>query len=78
MNYLNFDGADTLRVSNFALGGLSARESAIETIDDVRQTQLDPYTTLRRFYVRNRAAQVRNSAASTKPVEKVPDYEMNF
>ncbi|MBI1359899.1 MAG: VacJ family lipoprotein [Alphaproteobacteria bacterium] len=78
VNYVQFDGADTLRVSNFVLGGLSARESAIETIDDVRQTQLDPYTTLRRFYVRNRAAQVRNSAPSSKPVEEVPDYEMNF
>jgi phospholipid-binding lipoprotein MlaA len=78
INYARFDGDDTLRISNWVLGGLSARESAIETIDDVRETQLDPYTTLRRFYVRNRAAAVRNAATVTNPVEDVPDYEMNF
>ena len=76
--YTQFDGANALRISSFVLGGLSARESAIETIDSVRQTQLDPYITLRRFYVRNRAAAVRNAATVTNPVEDVPDYEMNF
>jgi phospholipid-binding lipoprotein MlaA len=78
INYARFDGDDTLRISNWVLGGLSARESAIETIDDVRNTQLDPYTTLRRFYVRSRAADVRNDAPVTNPVEDVPDYELNF
>jgi phospholipid-binding lipoprotein MlaA len=78
INYAQFDGANALRISNWVLGGLSARESAIETIDDVRQTQLDPYTTLRRFYVRSRAAAIRNSEPATNPVEEVPDYELNF
>ena len=78
LNYANFEGADALRISKFVLGGLSARESVIETIDSVRQTQLDPYTTLRRFYVRNRAAAVRNAATVSNPVEDVPNYELNF
>ncbi len=78
LNYADFEHANTLRITNFVLGGLSARESAIETVDSVRQTQFDPYITLRRFYVRNRAAAARNAATVSNPVEDVPDYEMNF
>lgn len=78
VNYARFDGDDAWRIGNFAMGGLATRESAIETVDDIRQTQIDPYTTLRRFYVRNRAAAVRNAATIANPVEEVPDYEMNF
>lgn len=61
-----------------ALGGLSGREQAIETIDNVRSTQLDPYTTLRRYYVRNRAAVVGNSDPIPTNPEKLPDYELDF
>ena len=78
INYADFDGASTLRIGSFVLGGLSARESAIETIDNVRESQLDPYTTLRRFYVRSRAAAIRGAARANNDVEVVPDREFDF
>lgn len=78
INYAEFEGDDAFRIGTAIAGGLSGREGAIETIDDVRATQVDPYTTLRRFYVRNRAALVGNSAAPPNETEKVPDYELDF
>lgn len=78
LNDAQFDGDTETRIGIATLGGLSAREGAIETIDNVRTTQLDPYTTLRRFYVRNRAAEIGNQPPSQIETEKVPDYELDF
>jgi len=77
INYAEFEKDDATRVGLAALGGLAAREDAIETIDDVR-TQVDPYTTVRRFYVRSRAAAIGNYDPLPKDIEKVPDYELDF
>jgi phospholipid-binding lipoprotein MlaA len=77
LNYAQFDGDDATRVGVLVLKGLSGREEAIEAIDGVRQ-QIDPYTTARRFYVRNRAALVGNSAPASQENEKLPDYELDF
>lgn len=77
INYAQFDGDDATRIGLAVAGAVTARESAIETVDGVRN-QVDPYTTLRRYYVRNRAAAIGNQQISPNDIEKVPDYEMNF
>jgi len=76
LNYAQFEGDDATRVGVLVLRGLSGREEAIEAIDGVRQ-QVDPYTTARRFYVRNRAALIGNSSPDSKK-DKVSDDELNF
>lgn len=78
LNYAEFDGDTATRIGTSALGGLAAREEALETVDDVRETRLDPYTTLRRFHVRNRAAQIGNREFVPSEIEEVPDYELDF
>jgi phospholipid-binding lipoprotein MlaA len=77
LNYAQFDGDDATRTGILVGKGVSGREEAIETIDEVR-TQVDPYTTVRRFYVRSRAAAIGNSDPLPKDIEKVPDYELDF
>lgn len=78
LNYTEFDGDTEFRIGTSVLGGLSAREDALETVDDVRDTRLDPYTTLRRFHVRNRAAQIGNREFVPNEIQEVPDYELDF
>ncbi len=73
-----FEGDTETRIGVGILAGLSAREGALETVDDVRGTRLDPYTTLRRFHVRNRAAQVGNREFVPSDIQEVPDYELDF
>ncbi|MEZ5939280.1 MAG: VacJ family lipoprotein, partial [Hyphomonadaceae bacterium] len=57
INHATFDNDDETRMGLAALGGISARERAIEVVDDLRTTQFDPYATVRRFYIRDRAAE---------------------
>lgn len=78
LNHAEFEGDDATRIGLAATGGLVARESLIDTIDDARSTQLDPYVTLRRFHVRNRQALIGNVAPGPTDVPKVPDYELDF
>jgi phospholipid-binding lipoprotein MlaA len=77
LNYAEFDNDDATRIGLAIGNGIQARESAIETVESVR-AQVDPYTTVRRFYVRNRASLIGNSAPTSEDTEKVPDYELDF
>lgn len=77
INYLEFEGDDATRTGILVGNGLSAREDAIETFDTVRQ-QVDPYTTVRRFYVRSRAAAIGSSEPEPRTIEDVPDFELDF
>ena len=77
INYAEFDGDDATRIGLSVVGGISAREGAIETVDSVRD-QIDPYTTVRRFYVRSRAAAIGNSEPVPNNTEELPDYELDF
>jgi phospholipid-binding lipoprotein MlaA len=81
INYAEFDGDDAFNISARVLGVLAGRESAIETIDSVRETQLDPYTTLRRFHIQNRDRQIGREwppQEQQEDAEDVPDYELEF
>ena len=77
LNYAEFESDDETRIGIAILGGLSGREDAIEAVDGIRD-QVDPYTTVRRFYVRNRAALIGNSEPASNETEKVPEYELDF
>ena len=57
LNYPEFENDDAIRLGVMALGGINAREGAIETIDELNN-QVDPYTTVRRLYGRTRAADI--------------------
>jgi phospholipid-binding lipoprotein MlaA len=77
LNYAEFEGDDAARIGVLAGNGLSMREELIETVESMR-TQVDPYTTARRFYVRSRAAAIGNSAPEPRTLEDVPDFELDF
>jgi phospholipid-binding lipoprotein MlaA len=77
VNYVEFDKDNEIRFGFAIANGLVAREEAIETFDTVRE-QVDPYTTVRRFYVRSRAAAIGSSEPELRTIEDVPDFELDF
>jgi phospholipid-binding lipoprotein MlaA len=77
VNYVEFDKDNEIRFGVALANGLVMREDAIETFETVR-TQVDPYTTVRRFYVRSRAAAVGTSQPEQRTIEDVPDFELDF
>lgn len=77
LNYPEFESDDEIRLGIAVLGGINAREGAIEAIDEVRN-QIDPYTTVRRLYDRTRAQDIANSPIQPNDNEKVPESELDF
>jgi phospholipid-binding lipoprotein MlaA len=77
LNYGRFDSRYAALAGIVTLDALASREGAIETVDSVRD-QVDPYTTVRRFSVRNRALAVGNTELATIELDKVSDDELDF
>ncbi len=70
LTYASFGGSATLGVSRFGLTAVDARERAIDTIDSIKKTALDPYATFRSLYRQNRASEiekVRDDNQATPP-----------
>jgi hypothetical protein len=77
LNYPQFENDDAIRLGAMALGGVNARENAIETFDELRQ-QIDPYTTLRRLYGRTRAADIGIPHDEPNDAPELTDDELDF
>jgi phospholipid-binding lipoprotein MlaA len=77
LNYPEFENDDSIRLGLAALGGINAREGAIETVDELRN-QIDPYTTVRRLYGRTRAADIGIPYTEPNGAQEVPDDELDF
>jgi phospholipid-binding lipoprotein MlaA len=77
LNYPEFENDDAIRLGIVALGGLNAREGAIEAFDELRQ-QIDPYTTLRRLYGRTRAADIGIPYDEPNDAPELTDEELDF
>lgn len=72
VNYANFDGDGYFHGARFALGVVSARADAIEVIDQLRATSIDPYVTIRTSYTLLRESSIHNG--ETK-LEDLPDFQ---
>jgi phospholipid-binding lipoprotein MlaA len=77
LNYPEFENDEATRLGIVALGGISAREGAIETFDELRQ-QIDPYTTLRRLYGRTRASDIGIPHDEPNDAPDLTDDELDF
>lgn len=77
LNYPEFESDDEIRIGIAVLGGINAREGAIEAVEELRN-QLDPYTTVRRLYGRTRAQDIANAPIQPEETEKVPESELDF
>ena len=60
ITYADFKNDDTARAARFAMDELSARTDAIEAIDTLRQTSIDPYSTTRSLYGQARDSAIAN------------------
>lgn len=72
INYAEFEGDDAFRVTRAVLGGISARENVLDTIEDIRQDSLDPYVTIRTSYGLWRYSAIQNGRHD---VQDLPEFE---
>lgn len=72
LSWTEFDGESAFTTSRYVLGGLSAREGLIETVDTIRQSSTDPYVTYRSSYELSRESAIRNGP---QDVQDLPEFE---
>jgi len=58
------DEVTAARWSRFALEALDKRERALDTLDAINKTSLDPYATIRSLYRQNEASDIATIEAS--------------
>lgn len=77
LNYPEFESDDEIRLGIAVLGGINAREGAIEAVEELRQ-QVDPYTTVRRLYGRTRAADIGIPYDEPNDAPELSEDELDF
>lgn len=77
LNYPEFDNDDEIRIGVAVLGGINAREGALEAGEELDQ-QIDPYTTVRRLYGRSRAADIGIPLEEPNDASDLSDDELDF
>lgn len=72
INYAKFDGDDAFRVSRTVIGVIDAREGALDAVESIRETSIDPYVSVRTTYSILRESAVRNGQTN---VQDLPEFE---
>ncbi len=78
LNWNDFDGDDTVRVTRAVATGVSGREELLDEVADLRATSLDPYTTIRSSYGLLRYSAIQNGhggAPALPTFEEIPQDE---
>jgi phospholipid-binding lipoprotein MlaA len=70
ITYAQFENASAAKGLRFAMDELSKRTDAIDAIDAMRQTSIDPYASTRSFYDQSRESAI---AGDQDPAEDSPD-----
>ncbi|MBT9444153.1 MAG: VacJ family lipoprotein [Hyphomonadaceae bacterium] len=72
INYAQFDGDDAFRVSRTVVGAIDAREGALDAVQNLRESSIDPYVSIRTTYGILRESAVRNGLTN---VQDLPEFE---
>ena len=58
LTFATFGGSSTLSVARYGTSAVDARERALDAIDDIKKSALDPYATFRSLYRQNRQSEI--------------------
>jgi phospholipid-binding lipoprotein MlaA len=75
LTYAQFENADTVRIARTVIGGVSARESVLDTVAGLRRDSMDPYASIRTSYILLRQSAVQNGRAN---VQDLPDFDDTY
>jgi phospholipid-binding lipoprotein MlaA len=70
-NWIEFDGDDEFLAFRTVMSALATREAVLEAVDNVRQSSIDPYVTIRSTYGLLRESSIRNGL---RDVQDLPDF----
>jgi phospholipid-binding lipoprotein MlaA len=75
LTYAQFENVETVRIARTVIGGVSARESVLDTVAGLRRDSMDPYASIRTSYILLRQSAVQNGRAN---VQDLPDFDDTY
>jgi phospholipid-binding lipoprotein MlaA len=72
LNYAEFDGDDAFRTTRTVLTVVDGREGALDAVQSIRETSIDPYVSIRTTYLILRESAVKNGQTN---VQDLPEFE---
>lgn len=76
VGWANFKGANTAYASQFALEAIDQRVIADSDLRQLNHTAVDPYATLRSYYLQSREAMVRGRPLQIEDLPDLPDWDV--
>ena len=71
----NNDNEDDIRLGVTIISGIHAREGALELLEELENTSVDYYATVRSLYMQNRESEITNGATDIDALPKIDDLE---
>ena len=71
----NNDNEDDIRVGVTIISGIHAREDALELLEELENTSVDYYATVRSLYMQNRESEITNGATDIDALPEIDDLE---
>ncbi len=71
----NNDNEDDIRLGVTIISGIHAREGALELLEELENTSVDYYATVRSIYMQNRESEITNGATDIDALPEIDDLE---
>ena len=71
----NNDNEDDIRLGVTIISGIHAREAALELLEELENTSVDYYATVRSLYMQNRESEITNGATDIDALPEIDDLE---
>lgn len=71
----NNDDEDEIRFGITLISGIHAREGALELLDELENTSVDYYATVRSLYIQNRESEINNGATDIDALPEIDDFD---
>ena len=71
----NNDDEDDIRLGVTLISGIHAREGALELLEELENTSVDYYTTVKSLYIQNRDSEIKNGATNIDDLPEIDDFD---
>lgn len=75
LRYSNSDDVERFNTARIALTALSARESVLDAVEDIRRDSMDPYVSIRTSYLLLRQSAIQNGRMN---VQDLPEFDDTY
>ena len=69
------DDEDDIRLGVTLISGIHARENALKLLEELENTSVDYYATVRSLYIQNRESEIKNGTTDIDALPEIDDLD---